>query len=103
MPSATDPVGCGWNTGGGVVSFGCTGVLSGAPTCMSQRWPGSPWAGFSATLEDGEAALVAGALVAGVLTVLLVLFSFSEQAVKPSSAAASIRFAVVFMFRVRRV
>ena len=46
--------------------------------------------------------MVAGALAAGVLTVgllvLLVLFSLSEQAVKPSSAAASKRFAVVFMY-----
>lgn len=80
--------------------MGCAGVFSGAPTSMSQRCPGSPCAGFSATAVEGVA-LVAGVLAAGVVTVWLlvvvVLLSPSEQAEKPISAAASKMFAVVFI------
>ena len=102
---------------GAAVALVCAGELSGAPTGISQRWLGIPWAGFMATFVVGVpdwlwgvdnctgSPPVAGALAgAWVLKaplagggVVTLLFLSGPQPVKITKAAASKRYALFFM------
>lgn len=107
VPAATEPgVGGGVNTGAastgafGMAAFGLlAGEFNGAPTGISQRWLGSPWAGLSAVVAVGVAgwvlvvgctgAVVAAGVAGVVFSVLDVLLS--EHATKNRNEAEAKR------------
>lgn len=80
----------------GICKLGCgsAGVVKGAPTSISQRWPGWPCEGF-------RAALAAGAVLAGVTFVVFWPFSDSplEQPIKVKVRATINRLDAFFIFR----
>jgi hypothetical protein len=79
--------------------FGAGIAFRGCPTSISQRWPGCPWGGLSATWPPCGA-FVAGAavvVVAGAEEAAALFLSASEQATKPRSAADNKRVDVSFI------
>jgi hypothetical protein len=100
--------GAGGNVGGAPaeVPMVAGAEFKGAPTWMSQRCPGSPWAGFKPAVAFVPVACPAGAadVLAGKVTWLfvwvlegVVLFLLSEHPAKQNSAAASTRCVVFFI------
>ena len=90
----------------GTDKFGFAGEFSGAPTSISQRWPGSPCGGLRPTVGPGVAALfgvpVAGAVVAGAAGDVAVVFSVlpeSEQLINPKNKAATAICDVIFILK----
>jgi hypothetical protein len=61
--------GCGWLTGAALLVVLVTAALfSGAPSGISQRWPGTPWAGFTLPLAAALFVWVAGVVTGKLLT-----------------------------------
>ena len=95
----------------GIVAPGAGAEFSGAPTALSQRWPGSPWAGFSFPASAVCAAGIAGSgsarsssdpsaemvWVVLVAASVWVVSAFSEQLNKKTVAAESTKAEVIFM------